>query len=71
MDIIGDAWYFSGKASITLSGDFSVETLTEITPLWKTESTMSIFAMEDGILRWLQHHYKMCCEKNKEMKYKC
>jgi len=33
MDIIGDAWGFSGKALITLSRGFSVETLTEVTPL--------------------------------------
>jgi len=33
MDIIGDAWGFSGKASIIPSGDFSVETLTGVTLL--------------------------------------
>ena len=32
MNSIGDAQGFSGKTSITLSGDFSVEILTEITP---------------------------------------
>ena len=32
-DIIGEAWGFSGKASITLSEGFSVETLTEVTLL--------------------------------------
>jgi len=63
MDIIGDAWGFSGKAPITLSGGFSskapitpsrgfsVETLTEVTLLWKTESNRSISAIEDGIPR--------------------
>jgi len=37
MDIIGDAWGFSGKVPITPSRGFSVETLTEVTPSWKTE----------------------------------
>ena len=64
MDIIGDAWGFSGKASITPSRDFSVETLTGVTLLWKTKSNKSISAMEDRIPRWLQHYYKMCCEKS-------
>ena len=31
-DIIEDVWGFSGKAPITLSRGFSVETLTGITP---------------------------------------
>ena len=31
MNIIGDS--FSGKASITPSGGFSIETLTRVTPL--------------------------------------
>jgi len=64
MDIIGDAQGFSGKASITLSGGFSVETLTGVTPSWKTESNRSISTIEDGIPKWLQHHHKMCCEKD-------
>ena len=49
MDSIGDTWDFSGKASITLSEGFSVETLTEVTLLWKTESNRSISTMEDRI----------------------
>ena len=53
MDIIGDTWGFSGKASITPSRDFSVETLTGVTLLWKTKSNRSISAMEDRIPRWL------------------
>ena len=32
MDSIGDTWGFSGKTPITPSEDFSVETLTEVTP---------------------------------------
>jgi len=39
MDSIGDAW------------GFSVETLTEVTPSWKTKLNRSISAMEDGIPR--------------------
>jgi len=31
MNIIRDAWGFSGKAPTTPSGGFSVETLTEVT----------------------------------------
>jgi len=49
MDIIGDVWGFSDKAPITLSRGFSVETLTEVTPSWKTESNRSISAMENRI----------------------
>jgi len=37
MDSIEDAWVFSGKTSITPSRDFSVETLTGVTPSWKIE----------------------------------
>jgi len=55
MDIIGDAWDFSGKVSITLSRDFSVKTLIEVTPLWKTMLNRSISAIEDRISGWLQH----------------
>ena len=32
MGSIGDAWGLSGKTPITLSGGFSIETLTGITP---------------------------------------
>jgi len=60
---IGDTWGFSGIASITLSRDFSVEILTGVTPSWKTELNRSISTVEDGILRWLQHCHKVCCEK--------
>ena len=49
MDSIGDAWGFSGKAPITPSRDFSVETLIGVTLSWKTKSNRSISAMEDGI----------------------
>jgi len=41
---------FSGIAPITLSGDFSVETLTGVTLSWKTESNRSISAMEGGLV---------------------
>ena len=54
---------FSGIAPITLSGDFSVEILTEVTPSWKTKSNKSISVMEDGISRWLHHRCEVCCEK--------
>ena len=63
MESIGDAWGFSGKTPITLSGDFSVETLTGVTLLWKTELNRSISAMEDRIPGGLQHCHKTCCEK--------
>jgi len=49
MDSIGDVWDFSGKTPITLSRGFSVETLIEVTPSWKTELNKSISAMKDGI----------------------
>ena len=64
MDSIGDAWGFSGKTPITPSGGFSVETLTGVTPSWKTELNRSIPAVEDRIPGGLQHHHKMCCEKD-------
>jgi len=64
MNVIGEAQGFSGKAPITLSRDFSVKILTGITLSWKTELNRSISAMEDGISRRLQHHHKMCCEKD-------
>ena len=51
------------KTSITPSGSFSVETLTGLTPSWKTELNRSISVMEDGISGGLQHCHKMCCEK--------
>ena len=51
------------KTPITPSGSFSVETLTGLTPSWKTELNKSISVMEDGIPRGLQHCHKMCCEK--------
>ena len=61
--MIEDAQGFSGKAPITLSEGFSVEILTEVTPSWKTELNRSISTVEDRILKWLQHHQKMCCKK--------
>jgi len=51
MDIIEDAWGFSSKAPITPSRGFSVETLTGVTPSWKTKSNRSISTMEDRIPR--------------------
>ena len=63
MNSIEDAWDFSGKTPIILSGGFSVETLTEVTLSWKTELNRSISAMEDRIPGWLQHHHKPCCKK--------
>jgi len=51
MENIGDAQGFIGKTPITPSRGFSVETLTEVTPSWKTELNRSISAMEDGIPR--------------------
>jgi len=63
MKSIGDAQGFSGKTPIAPSGGFSVETLTGVTPSWKTELNRSISVMEDRIPRRLQHHHEMCCEK--------
>ena len=60
---MGDARDFSGIAPITLSRGFSIETLTGVTPSWKTESNRSISTIEDGISGWLQHCYKICCKK--------
>ena len=40
-------------APITLSKGFSVETLTGVTLLWKTELNRNISAMKDRIPRWL------------------
>ena len=48
---IGDTW------------GFSIEILTGVTLSWKTKSNRSISAVEDGISGWLQHCYKVCCEK--------
>jgi len=64
MDSIGDAQSFSGKTPITSSGGFSVETLTGVTPSWKTELNRIISTVEDRIPGWLQHCHKMCCEKD-------
>jgi len=63
MESIGDAQGFSSNIPITLSGSFSVETLTGLTLSWKTELNRSISVMKDGIPRGLQHHHEMCCEK--------
>jgi len=38
------------KPLITPSRGFSVETLTGVTPSWKTKLNRSISAVEDGIL---------------------
>ena len=48
---------------IAPSGGFSVETLTGVTPSWKTELNRSISVMEDGIPGRLQHRHEMCCKK--------
>jgi len=50
MESIGDAWGFSSNTPITLSGSFSVETLTGVTPLWKTELNRSISTVEDRLV---------------------
>jgi len=63
MESLGDAWGFIGKTPITLSGDFSIETLTGVTPSWKTKLNRSIPTVEDGIPGGLQHYHKTCCEK--------
>ena len=57
MESIGDARGFSGKTPITPSRDFSVETLTGVTPSWKTELNRSISVMEDGIPGVLQERW--------------
>jgi len=64
MDIIGDAQDFSGKAPITLSRGFSVETLTGVTLSWKTKSNKNISTIEDRIPRGLQYCCKVYCEKD-------
>ena len=63
MESIGDARGFSSNIPITLSGSFSVETLTGLTPSWKTELNSSISVMEDGIPGGLQYRHETCCEK--------
>ena len=63
MESIGDAWGFSSNTPITPSGSFSVETLTGLTPSWKTKLNRSISIMEDGIPGGLQHCHETCCEK--------
>ena len=63
MESIRDAQGFSGKTPITLSRGFSIETLTGVTPLWKTELNRSISTMEDRIPGWLQYRHEMCCKK--------
>ena len=55
MESIEDTQGFIGKTPITLSRGFSIETLTGVTPSWKTELNRSIPTMEDGIPRGLQH----------------
>jgi len=64
MESIGDAQDFSGKTPIAPSRGFSVETLTGVTPSWKTKLNRSISVMEDGISGGLQHHHETCCEKD-------
>ena len=49
MESIGDVQSFSGKTPIAPSRGFSIETLTGVTPSWKTELNRSISIMEDGI----------------------
>jgi len=63
MESIGDARGFSGKIPIAPSRGFSVETLTGVTPSWKTELNRSISAVEDRISGGLQHRHEMCCKK--------
>jgi len=63
MESIGDARGFSSNTPITLSRSFSVETLTGLTPSWKTELNRSISTMEDRISAGLQHRHETCCEK--------
>jgi len=50
MDSLKDAWGFSSNTLITPSRGFSVETLTGVTPSWKTKLNRSISTVEDGIL---------------------
>ena len=48
---IEDAWSFSGIAPITLSGGFSIETLTGVTLLWKTEYLYSCITTTRYVMR--------------------
>jgi len=63
MESIRNARGFSSNTPITPSRSFSVETLTGLTPSWKTELNRSISVIEDGIPGRLQHRHEMCCEK--------
>ena len=63
MDSIGDTQDFSSETPITLSRGFSVETLTEVTPSWKTKLNRDVSTKKDRIPRGLQHHPKTCCKK--------
>ena len=51
MDSIEDAQGFSSKTPMTLSGGFSVETLTGVTLSWKTKLNRGISTMKDRIPR--------------------
>ena len=51
---------FSNKAPITLSGGFSVETLTRVSLLWKTEYSDSCSTTERHVVRKVGlHNLKM------------
>ena len=63
MDSIENTQGFSSKTPITLSGGFSIEALTGVTPSWKTKLNRSISTVEDRIPGGLQHCHKTCCEK--------
>ena len=58
MEGIGDVRIFSSN---TPSRGFSIETLTGVTPSWKTKLNRSISA--NRIPGWLQHFHKTCCKK--------
>jgi len=51
------------KSTINNLDSFSIETLTGVTPSWKTELNRSISTVEDRISRGLQHCHETCCEK--------
>ena len=51
MFTIRNTWDFSDIAPIASSRGFSVKTLTEVTPSWKTELNRSISILEDRIYR--------------------
>ena len=61
---IGETRSFSSITPITLSGGFSIETLTGVTPLWKTKLNRSITVLEDRIPGGLQYCHKTCCKKS-------